>query len=67
MTHVNYAILFQVHAKQELQQEFESHMAAHTLRFLQLDERHCIGYTLKCMGAGFWALRQTDFRQVKYI
>lgn len=29
---------------------------------LQLDESVKIGYTYKCMGAGFWALRQNDFR-----
>ena len=22
-----------------------------------------IGYTLKCLGAGFWAFRQNDFRE----
>lgn len=29
---------------------------------LWLDESDKIGYTYKCMGAGFWALRQNDFR-----
>ena len=29
---------------------------------LQLGESDKIGYTYKCMGAGFWALRQNDFR-----
>ena len=29
---------------------------------LRLDESDKIGYTYKCMGAGFWALRQNDFR-----
>ena len=37
-------------------------MGAPNLRYLHLDERDKIGYTLKCMGAGFWALRQSDFR-----
>ena len=29
---------------------------------LRLDDSDKIGYTYKCMGAGFWALRQNDFR-----
>ena len=37
-------------------------MFATQLSELQLDDKKGIGYTLKCMGAGFWALRQTDFR-----
>ena len=28
---------------------------------LRLDESDKIGYTYKCMAAGFWALRQNDF------
>ncbi|KAL3868580.1 hypothetical protein ACJMK2_041381 [Sinanodonta woodiana] len=30
---------------------------------LKLDEENAIGYTYKCLGAGFWALKQNDFRQ----
>ena len=29
---------------------------------LKLDDRQRIGYTFKCLGAGFWALRQKNFR-----
>ncbi len=29
---------------------------------LQLDEKDKIGYVYKCMGSGFWALKQNDFR-----
>ena len=39
------------------------HMFAESLDKLQLDESRTIGYTLKCMGAGFWGLRQKDFRE----
>lgn len=37
-------------------------MCAECLEELKLDEDGKIGYTYKCMGAGFWALRQNDFR-----
>lgn len=37
-------------------------MFAKSLNDLQLDESGKIGYTYKCMGAGFWALRQENFR-----
>ncbi|KAK3596757.1 hypothetical protein CHS0354_038756 [Potamilus streckersoni] len=30
---------------------------------LKLDEEDAIGYTYKCLGAGFWALKQNDFQQ----
>jgi ADP-ribosylglycohydrolase len=30
---------------------------------LKLDEQKSIGYTLKTMGAGFWALQQNDFKK----
>ena len=32
------------------------------LRDLRLDESTSIGYTFKCMGSGFWALKKVDFR-----
>ncbi len=32
------------------------------LENLQLDEKDKIGYVYKCMGSGFWALKQNDFR-----
>lgn len=33
------------------------------LKELKLDEERKIGYTYKCLGAGFWALKQNNFRQ----
>ena len=32
------------------------------LRDLKLDDPNSIGYTFKCMGSGFWALKKDDFR-----
>ena len=37
-------------------------MFAESLSDLQLGESRSIGYTYKCMGSGFWSLRQNDFR-----
>ena len=37
-------------------------MFAESLSDLQLAESRAIGYTYKCMGSGFWSLRQNDFR-----
>lgn len=37
-------------------------MFCKSLDDLHLDEGDKIGYTYKCMGAGFWALRQNNFR-----
>lgn len=42
--------------------ELKNYMYADSLEKLKLDEDGKIGYTYKCMGAGFWALRQHDFR-----
>lgn len=33
------------------------------IKELNLDESKKIGYTYKTMGAGFWALKQSDFRK----
>ncbi|XP_066283565.1 ADP-ribosyl-[dinitrogen reductase] glycohydrolase-like isoform X2 [Branchiostoma lanceolatum] len=44
-------------------QELQFHMEAEKLSYLKLDERRKIGYTYKTMGAGFWSLRQNDFRK----
>lgn len=33
------------------------------MRELKLADRNSIGYTLKCMGAGFWSLKKNDFRE----
>ena len=38
-------------------------MFAKSLAELKLDFHGKIGYTYKCLGAGFWAFRQTDFRE----
>lgn len=44
------------------QQEMKDMLWTTQLSELKLDEAHRQGYTYKCMGVGFWALRQTDFR-----
>ncbi|XP_046841598.1 ADP-ribosylarginine hydrolase Tri1-like [Xenia sp. Carnegie-2017] len=56
------------HAKKEIVderhiKELKHHISAKTPQELELDDRKKIGYTFKCMGAGFWALRQNDFRK----
>ena len=38
-------------------------MYAKSLKDLKLEEHNKIGYTLKALGAGFWALQQSDFRK----
>lgn len=38
-------------------------MYAKNLDVLNLEEYKKIGYCYKCMGSGFWALRQKDFRK----
>ena len=38
-------------------------MYAKQLKELKLDEHDKIGFTLKTLGAGFWALTQHDFRR----
>ena len=47
---------------QKYADEMKQHMFADKLSDLELDDKPKIGYTFKCMGAGFWALRQIDFR-----
>ncbi|KAL5015329.1 hypothetical protein ScPMuIL_009599 [Solemya velum] len=47
----------------EEKKELWSYMKCHTLKWLKLDEESKIGYTYKCMGAGFWALKQNNFRE----
>ncbi|XP_074660098.1 ADP-ribosyl-[dinitrogen reductase] glycohydrolase-like [Tubulanus polymorphus] len=47
---------------EEFVTEFRRHMFAESISDLQLGEEQKIGYTLKTMGAGFWAFRQTNFR-----
>ncbi|XP_028414475.1 ADP-ribose glycohydrolase ARH3-like [Dendronephthya gigantea] len=43
--------------------ELKEHMFAESLDKLELDSQRAIGYTFKCMGAGFWAFRQKNFRE----
>ena len=40
--------------------ELRAYMFENKLQNLKLGES--IGYTFKCLGAGFWAFRQKDFR-----
>ncbi|XP_033106592.1 uncharacterized protein LOC117108617 isoform X2 [Anneissia japonica] len=42
--------------------ELRRHMFANSLDELNLAEVGKIGYTYKCLGAGFWAFRQDNFR-----
>ncbi|CAB3981296.1 Hypothetical predicted protein [Paramuricea clavata] len=57
------------YAEQELKEtpqykdELKHHMFAESIDKLELDSPRAIGYTFKCMGAGFWAFRQKDFRE----
>lgn len=44
------------------EEELRKFMFAESLSDLQLAESRAIGYTYKCMGSGFWSLRQNDFR-----
>ena len=37
-------------------------MTVTNIEDLKLDEKNKIGYTYKTLGAGFWALRQKNFR-----
>lgn len=47
----------------EYRSELKKHMHVTKVKELKLDENGKIGYTYKTLGAGFWALRQDDFRQ----
>ena len=48
----------------EWKQEMLRHAEAKDLSDLALDDRRTIGYTFKCLGAGLWALRQSDGPEV---
>ena len=43
--------------------ELKFYIYCTSLKELDLDEPGKINYTYKALGAGFWALRQKDFRQ----
>ncbi len=45
------------------EEDLHRFMNVEKLEELELDEPGKIGYTYKCLGAGFWAFRQTDFRK----
>jgi len=46
------------------QEDFLTHVTAEKLQQLQLDDKRTIGYTLKCVGSGFWGLRsKKDFKE----
>ncbi|VDI12319.1 Hypothetical predicted protein [Mytilus galloprovincialis] len=47
----------------ENKEELKTYMFCQDIAELQLAERDSIGYTFKCVGAGFWALKQDNFRQ----
>lgn len=40
--------------------EFHCYFFEHDLKKLRLDDRETIGYTLKCMASGLWALQQSS-------
>lgn len=44
------------------QEELGFYLKCTNLEELDLSEPHSIGYTYKCLGAGFWALKQENFR-----
>lgn len=43
--------------------ELRFYMYPERLKYLQLNDPGMASYTYKALGAGFWALRQKDFRQ----
>ncbi|CAH1782706.1 unnamed protein product [Owenia fusiformis] len=48
---------------EELREELLFYLNVKDLSALELDEAGKIGYTYKTLGAGFWALKQTNFRK----
>ncbi|XP_070558795.1 microtubule-associated protein 1B-like [Ptychodera flava] len=49
--------------KKSEKEELKKYMYCEDLDKLMLDEHNKIGYTYKCLGAGFWAFKQKDFRK----
>ncbi|XP_071082038.1 uncharacterized protein YegU-like [Haliotis cracherodii] len=43
-------------------QMLKTYLECEKIKNLHLDEHRKIGYTYKCLGCGFWALKQKDFR-----
>ena len=56
--HVNNSTIFYFQRKL-----LKKYIYCKKIKELKLDEASSIGYTFKALGAGFWALRQSDFRQ----
>jgi len=48
---------------EEQKKELWKYMACKKIKELKLAEYPIIGYTYKCMGAGFWALKQDNFQK----
>ncbi|KAL3868581.1 hypothetical protein ACJMK2_041382 [Sinanodonta woodiana] len=48
--------------KKEDKRELQRYMNCEVLTDLKLDDVNIMGYTFKCLGAGFWALKQNHFR-----
>jgi len=47
----------------EHKEEFLKHMNVERVKDLHLDDSKVIGYTMKCVGSGFWALKsEQDFK-----
>ncbi|XP_064639249.1 uncharacterized protein YegU-like [Lineus longissimus] len=44
-------------------EDLHFHMYAKNLAVLELDDSKKIGFCFKCMGSGFWALRQKNYRK----
>ncbi|GFO06434.1 adenylosuccinate lyase [Plakobranchus ocellatus] len=53
----------QVLTTKEEKEDLWWYMNCTKLKLLQLDEPDKIGYTYKCLGAGFWAFKQKDFQR----
>lgn len=47
----------------EEKKELWEFMSCKKIKELKLDEHDKIGYTYKCMGSGFWALKQDNFKK----
>ncbi|GFR87266.1 ADPribosylglycohydrolase superfamily protein [Elysia marginata] len=58
-----YDFASKVLTKEEEKKDLWWYMNCTKLKELQLCEAAKIGYTYKCMGAGFWALKQKDFQK----
>lgn len=50
----------QLLSDEEQREELKRHAHVNSLEELALDEPRTIGYTMKCLGAGVWALRQCN-------